>query len=395
MNHFPGSGHLGKKSNLWKHYNRLKQVFPHDYNYIPQTYLLEYDLLAFQTRQQAAKNETLWIMKPNSMNNGSGIQIIQKNFKPTQKKGVLISDYIMNPHLIGGLKYDLRIYVLVGSMDPLRIYLHEEGIVKFATKGYTNESDKINDKFVHLTNYSMNKENPDYRKNADINEKDFAHKWSLRKLRREYEKMGISYEKILKAIKDMIIKTFISAEPYVFEGPTRPYSVQKKCFELFGVDILIDSDLKPWLIEVNAFPSFNTDSPIDDMIKSTVLCDTLNLVGLRMESLEKAGKPREEGKKRNITALETLNEKNCVHVLNTEDWEMLFDAEEELYRRGNFELLFPLNENSEVYRKFFEIERYNNVLLWKYKELMRDFDEDLLQQVTSLQYLKNHSLNNG
>jgi len=399
VNHFPGSIQVGKKSNLWKNYNRLRQMFPHDYNYIPQTYLLDSDLHIFQTRQQTAKNEALWIMKPSTMSGGNGIQIIQKNFKlagGAPKKGVLVSDYISNPHLINNLKYDLRIYVLVSSMDPLKIYLHEEGIVKFATKEYSNDIESINDKFIHLTNYSVNKESPDYKPNVNISEEAFAHKWSLRKLRKAYEQLGISYEKLIKEIKEMVIKTFISAEPHVFEGSGRSYNVQKKCFELFGLDILIDSELKPWLIEVNTFPSFNTDSPIDSMVKSTVLCDTLNLVGLRMESLEKSSKSRGEedlqkGKKRNIAALETLNEKNCIHILNTEDWEMLFDSEEELYRRGGFELLFPLTENIANYKKFFEIERYNNVLLWKYKEL--GHEEDLLEQVTSLQFAKDHNLN--
>ena len=53
------------------------------------------------------------------------------------------------------------------------------------------------------------------------------------------------------------------------------------CFELLGFDILLDSDLKPWLLEVNLSPSLATDSPLDLNIKSTLLCDTFNLVGLK------------------------------------------------------------------------------------------------------------------
>ena len=53
------------------------------------------------------------------------------------------------------------------------------------------------------------------------------------------------------------------------------------CFELLGFDIIIDSDLKPWLLEVNITPSFACDTPLDASIKSTVVCDMFNLIGIK------------------------------------------------------------------------------------------------------------------
>ena len=46
---------------------------------------------------------------------------------------MLASKYISNPHLINGLKYDLRVYVLVTSFNPLKIYIYNDGLVRFAT----------------------------------------------------------------------------------------------------------------------------------------------------------------------------------------------------------------------------------------------------------------------
>jgi len=43
---------------------------------------------------------------------------------------------------------------------------------------------------------------------------------------------------------------------------------------------LIDSKLKPWLMEVNVCPSLSSSSPMDRKIKHTLLTDTLNLIGL-------------------------------------------------------------------------------------------------------------------
>jgi tubulin polyglutamylase TTLL6/13 len=37
------------------------------------------------------------------------------------------------PHLIDGLKFDMRIYVLVAGIDPLRIFVYEEGLARLAT----------------------------------------------------------------------------------------------------------------------------------------------------------------------------------------------------------------------------------------------------------------------
>jgi D-alanine-D-alanine ligase-like ATP-grasp enzyme len=56
---------------------------------------------------------------------------------------------------------------------------------------------------------------------------------------------------------------------------------RQNCFEIFGFDILIDSELKPWILEVNLNPSLSTDSPLDYRIKSNLLTDTLNLIGLK------------------------------------------------------------------------------------------------------------------
>ena len=53
------------------------------------------------------------------------------------------------------------------------------------------------------------------------------------------------------------------------------------CFEIFGFDILIDSDLKPWLLEVNLSPSLATDAPLDLCIKSTLLTDAFNTAGVK------------------------------------------------------------------------------------------------------------------
>ena len=57
--------------------------------------------------------------------------------------------------LIDGYKWDLRIYVAVTSINPLRIYVYEEGMARFASEKYDTKD--LKNVYSHLTNYSINK----------------------------------------------------------------------------------------------------------------------------------------------------------------------------------------------------------------------------------------------
>jgi len=68
-----------------------------------------------------------------------------------------VSKYIWNPFLIDGYKFDIRIYVVITSIMPLRIFIYEEGLVRFATEKYFIGQPFKKNRFMHLTNYSLNK----------------------------------------------------------------------------------------------------------------------------------------------------------------------------------------------------------------------------------------------
>lgn len=81
-------------------------------------------------------------------------------------------------------------------------------------------------------------------------------------------------------IKDVIIKTLISVEPHIVNAYSRCTKHRNVCFEIYGFDILLDSKLKPWILEVNISPSLSSSSPLDKKIKTILICDTLNLIGV-------------------------------------------------------------------------------------------------------------------
>jgi hypothetical protein len=112
-------------------------------------------------------------------------------------------------------------------------------------------------------------------------------------------------------IFDVIIKSIISGEHYVLSGIKKTGAHRNNCFEIFGYDILIDSDLKPWLMEVNLSPSLATDSPMDMTIKANLIADTFNLIGVKRfdrkrEAMNKA-KNRNSKNSSNVSSSITSN----------------------------------------------------------------------------------------
>ena len=82
-------------------------------------------------------------------------------------------------------------------------------------------------------------------------------------------------------IYDVILKTLLCGENYVQNAMKKNGTHRTNCFEIMGFDILVDSDLKPWLLEVNLSPSLACDSPLDMAIKSNLVCDSFNLMGVK------------------------------------------------------------------------------------------------------------------
>jgi len=99
-------------------------------------------------------------------------------------------------------------------------------------------------------------------------------------------KLGIDMKIVWARIYDAVIKSILSIEHHAFAAAKKINNVNNtsnKCnsFDLFGFDIILDNDLKPWILEVNLSPSLAYDSPLDFHIKSNLITDTLNIVGIK------------------------------------------------------------------------------------------------------------------
>lgn len=297
VNHYPGSFHMGRKDKLWLRLRQANDRYKLD-SFHPQTFVLPRDFKELKEFWQKSPSN-LFIIKPPASARGNGIRVINHISQipesalklpepqpgaPTKKSTMIVQQYISNPCLLeNGQKFDLRIYVLLTSVDPLRIYVCNDGLVRFASSKYSIQESGIIDQYMHLTNYFVNKNNQEYQVNNDCESLN-GNKWTLKRFWRHLNEhyKHVDTDKLWDQIVDIIIKTVVFCE-----GPMSRLSNQNckndyTSYELFGFDILLDQNFKPWILEVNITPSLKTESRLDTSVKYGVIKDMFNLVGYNL-----------------------------------------------------------------------------------------------------------------
>ncbi len=99
--------------------------------------------------------------------------------------------------------------------------MYDEGLTRFATSKYNNDvsaTNKKQSKFTHLTNYSLNKNNPNFVANKDPNADGVGSKWSLTALKKAFREQGIDPTNIWKKIEDIAVKTILASESLLFSS---------------------------------------------------------------------------------------------------------------------------------------------------------------------------------
>lgn len=175
----------------------------------------------------------------------------------------------------------------------------------------------------------------------------------------------------------MIIKELITVEQPIVAGYQERDKNHECCFELYGFDIMLDSDLKAWLLEVNISPSFSSSSPFDKNVKTKLACDTLTLVGVKIFDHTNEDFPANEedfpelqGKLLSEEDMEQIlvQKIQAIDIQHPTDYQqhLILNLEEESKRQGGFTRIFPLQTNCDYYKDFFPKYRYNNYVIWKY-----------------------------
>ncbi|XP_063554099.1 tubulin polyglutamylase TTLL5 isoform X5 [Gorilla gorilla gorilla] len=405
VNHFPRSYELTRKDRLYKNIIRMQHTHGFKaFHILPQTFLLPAEYAEFCNSY--SKDRGPWIVKPVASSRGRGVYLINNPNQISLEENILVSRYINNPLLIDDFKFDVRLYVLVTSYDPLVIYLYEEGLARFATVRYDQGAKNIRNQFMHLTNYSVNKKSGDYVSCDDPEVEDYGNKWSMSAMLRYLKQEGRDTTALMAHVEDLIIKTIISAELAIATACKTFVPHRSSCFELYGFDVLIDSTLKPWLLEVNLSPSLACDAPLDLKIKASMISDMFTVVGFVCQDPAQRASTRPiyptfESSRRNpfqkpqrpVSAqLQSSKAKQRCRPLSASDAEMknlvgsarekgpgklggsvlglsmeeikvLRRVKEENDRRGGFIRIFPTSETWEIYGSYLEHKTSMNYML--------------------------------
>ena len=108
----------------------------------------------------------------------------------------------------------------------------------------------ISNKFIHLTNYSVNKDNKEFVYNECPDDYS-GHKWSISTLRKYMQDvLEKDWEPIWEQIKDICLKTILCGHEHIKGEVSRQVKSDYNCYKLFGFDVMLDENTKPWLLEV-------------------------------------------------------------------------------------------------------------------------------------------------
>jgi len=297
MAKFPGTERM-----LWK--THLTEAF-RDKAWYPKTFLLPAEKSGL-VREMAARGNSqnnLWIGKPRNDFGGKGIRVWKGTDPDLIKQAKecdsgsppsLIQHYIPDPHLVGGYKYHMRIHLLITNVSPVQAYVQENGQCLFATKPYTLSNKTLGASFdppVHVTNLGLNTK-PDNKENF-FRKKPVIGRGQQLRMRQLVAHLtenvpGFNKQDLWQQINTICADT----ATYLAQGVRKNFkTVPDRHFEVFGMDLMLDTDMKVWMCEVNTDPGLAypdkevLGSPNPDYQKESKACeetfhDIFTLLGL-------------------------------------------------------------------------------------------------------------------
>jgi tubulin polyglutamylase TTLL5 len=292
VNHYPDSKELTRKDLLKKNIQRYTVMGGKGgahFDIMPQTFLLPHEYTGFvqafttaETNKGYDGAQNYWILKPIGMSRGRGISLVKDLSEITYSQASVVQKYIERPLCLQGYKFDLRLYIVVTSFKPLEAFIYRDGFARVSTHQYSLNPEDTANKFIHLTNSSIQsqntegitKDNPLQTTGDEDRDNDTGgSKISLlgaNGLWKRLETFGIDTAALWQSVCLLVIKSLVMVDDKMAHQPC--------CFELFGYDVLIDADLRPWLLEVNASPSLARTNALDVRVKNAMIRDIINII---------------------------------------------------------------------------------------------------------------------
>ncbi|PVD21923.1 hypothetical protein C0Q70_17726 [Pomacea canaliculata] len=314
VNKFPGSLEVFHKVNLFRQLELMKQMYPDDFNFFPRTWLLPQQYHEFSNdvrhlSERRGRHKPTFIIKPSEGSQGEGIYLIRdpQQYSGPNNRSHVAQEYLANVLLLDGFKFDLRVYAVLRSLDPLEVHICHEGLARFSTVQYEQPSNRnLGETYMHLTNYSLNKRSATFDKSE---KEDEGSKRKLTSVFRRLQRMGYDTQRLWVTIERIVCKTLMAVigelkvELQSVISPCKPHPT---CFQVLGFDILLLKDLRPVLLEVNSNPSLSImgeqevapgiveyiPSIKDEEVKRALIRDTLILIAPKNKKTRRRRKKR-------------------------------------------------------------------------------------------------------
>lgn len=215
---FPGISVICSKNNLFRVLDQMQALYPDEYNFYPRTWYLPEDVPQLtqdirKLNEKASRRRPTFIIKPDAGSQGEGIYLIRdaSEYNIVPSKMHVCQEYLGDVFLIDKFKFDLRVYTVLKSVDPLELYICKEGLARFSTMPYEAPTHKnLHEAFMHLTNYSLNKRSTTFNRSERDDE---GSKRTLTSVFSRIRRYGYNVDKLWRKIQQIIVKTMIAIIP--------------------------------------------------------------------------------------------------------------------------------------------------------------------------------------